>query len=173
MKINWNLEELKKEFLIGDYKTLKEFAEAKGLNYSSLRNKAKGWLQEKAKLLQEKNKKVIEKVLEQRIEKETDYNLAHLKAWDELLNIVLEVLHNKEQHLMTRNGKINIYALERVANILEKIQKGQRLALGLDEQQQKQSEEILTKLQQIVGALNDDNVQSEAEAVCEEGEEEA
>jgi len=171
-KLNWNLEELRKEFLIGNYKTLKEFAETKGLNYNSLKNKAKGWLQEKAKLLEEKNKKVIERVIEQRIEKEADYNLAHLRAWDELLAIVMEVLRNKEQHLMTRNGKINIYALERVANILEKIQRGQRLALGLDEQQQKQSEEILVKLQQIVGALNDGNVQSETETVCEESAEE-
>jgi hypothetical protein len=53
---------------------------------------------------------------------------------------------------------------------MEKAQKGQRLALGLDEQQQAGYEELITKLQQIVGALNDD-VQPETKGVCEEGEE--
>jgi len=169
----YNWEELKQKFLLGDYKSLREFAECEGLNYKSsyFFKRTKGWIEEKEAREKEKRSEIVERVIEKQIEQEVDWNTAHLKAWGELLNIVNEILKARDAQL-SKNGKINVYALEKIANILEKIQKGQRLALGLDEQQQKQSEEILVKLQQIVGALNDGNVQSETETVCEESTEE-
>ncbi|SKC34587.1 hypothetical protein SAMN04515608_0022, partial [Caldicellulosiruptor bescii] len=42
----YDWESLKREFMLGDFKTLKEFAQAKNISYGFLRNKAKGWTQE-------------------------------------------------------------------------------------------------------------------------------
>ncbi|ADQ04394.1 hypothetical protein Calow_0826 [Caldicellulosiruptor owensensis OL] len=170
-KYNW--EELKQKFLLGDYKSLREFAECEGLNYKSsyFFKRTKGWIEEKEAREKEKRIEIIERVIEKQIEQEVNWNTTHLKLWGEFLNILQEVFKNAES-VKTKDGRINAYVLEKLANVMEKAQKGQRLALGLDEQQQAGYEELITKLQQIVGALNDD-VQPETEGVCKEGEEQA
>lgn len=148
-KFDWN--ELKKEFLLGDYKSLKEFAEKKGLKYNSdFRKKAAGWREEKLTRNRQKTDKIIEKVIEKQIEQEVDWNTAHLNAWGELLNIINEILKARDEQL-SKDGKLNIYALEKIANILEKIQKGQRLALGLDSQTETSSD----SLKELVEAIKE------------------
>lgn len=166
-RYNWDA--LKREFLLGDYKSLRQFAKAKKLCYSHLRRKAVGWAKEKSELQAQKERKIAEGLIQNQIKQEIDWNLTHLKLWGEFLNILQEVFKNAES-VKTKDGRINAYVLEKLANVMEKAQKGQRLALGLDEQQQAGYEELITKLQQIVGALNDD-VQPETKGVCEEGEE--
>jgi hypothetical protein len=151
---NW--EELKKEFMLGDYKSLKEFADKKGINYDYLRRKTKGWLKERVTKQSQKSHKIIEKTIEKQIEHEVDYNTTHLKLWGEFLNILSEALKDIE-NIKTRDGKISAAALEKLANVMDKAQKGQRLALGLDEQKQDNTE-LLNKVNEIVRALQDDNV---------------
>jgi hypothetical protein len=122
----YNWEELKQKFLLGDYKSLRKFAECEGLNYKSsyFFKRTKGWIEEKEAREKEKRSEIIERVIEKQIEQEVDWNTAHLNAWGELLNIVNEILKARDAQL-SKNGKINVYALEKIANILEKIQKGQ------------------------------------------------
>jgi hypothetical protein len=133
----YNWEELKKEFILGDYKSLREFAERKGLKYDSgnFRMRTKGWNKEKSTKEAQKRHEIIEKVVEKQVEREIDYNLKHLETWSKILDVVAEVVLGKDQHLATKSGKINVYALEKLANVMEKVQKGQRLALGLSEEE--------------------------------------
>ena len=160
-KYNW--EELKQKFLLGDYKSLREFAEREGLNYKSsyFFKRTKGWANEKEAKEKQKRSKIIEEVTEKQIEQEVDYNLKHLQTWSKFLDIVSEALVAKDHHLTTKSGKINVYVLEKLANVMEKIQKGQRLSLGLDEKQQDQINEIANRLQEIVSALDDNILESQ------------
>ncbi|WAM35597.1 hypothetical protein [Caldicellulosiruptor acetigenus] len=150
----YDWESLKREFLTGDYRTLKEFAEAKNISYGLLRNKAKGWTQEKRQVERTKSKLIVEKTLQKQIEKASDYNTLHVEFWDRLLELVWEAL-NDDKTIKTKEGKINIYALEKLSNVVEKVQKGQRLALGLDDKKDEHSEELLQRMWEIVQALHE------------------
>lgn len=69
-KYNW--EELKQDFILGDYKNLKEFADKNNLNYTSgtFKKATTGWQKLKKSNKQNKSKKVIEKVTEKIANKE-------------------------------------------------------------------------------------------------------
>ncbi|AZT89889.1 hypothetical protein ELD05_04005 [Caldicellulosiruptor changbaiensis] len=150
----YDWEELKREFMIGNYRTLKEFAQEKGVNYGVLRNKARDWLKEKQQVNREKNQLIFEKTLQQQVKKAADYNTWHVEIWNEFLRLVWTALHD-EKTIKTKEGKYNVYVLERLANIMEKAQKGQRLALGLDENKEDQSEQLLSRIREIVQALHE------------------
>lgn len=132
----YDWEALKREFLLGDYKSLRQFANAKKLCYSHLRRKAVGWAKEKSELQAQKERKIAEDLLEKQIEQEIDWNITHLKLWGEFLNILQDALKDKK-NIKSKDGKISAYVLEKFANVMEKAQKGQRLALGLDEKTEK------------------------------------
>jgi len=149
----YDWEGLKREFVLGSYKTLKEFAEAKNISYGLLRNKAKGWAQEKRQVEKTKTQLIVEKTIQKQIEKASDYNTLHVEFWNRLLELVWEALHD-DKTIKTKEGKINIYALEKLALVVEKVQKGQRLALGLDEKKDGHSEEVLQRVSEIVRALH-------------------
>ncbi|ADQ45660.1 hypothetical protein Calkro_0778 [Caldicellulosiruptor kronotskyensis 2002] len=161
----YDWDELKREFMIGNYKTLKEFAQEKGVNYGVLRNKARDWLKEKQQVNKEKNQLIFEKTLQRQIEKATDYNTWHVEIWDEFLRLVWAALHD-EKTIKTKDGKYNVYVLERLANVMEKVQKGQRLALGLDENKEDHSEQLLNRIREIVCALWDDDQDDAMNVEC-------
>ena len=54
-KTNW--EQLKRQYILGKDKTLKEFAERVGVNYGYLRKKAIGWDKEKGTRQEQKENK--------------------------------------------------------------------------------------------------------------------
>jgi len=69
---------------------------------------------------------------------------------------VWQALHD-EKTIKTKDGKINIYALEKLALVVERVQKGQRLALGLDDKKDTGNEELLQRMREIVQAINEVN----------------
>jgi hypothetical protein len=136
-RLNW--EELKREFILGDYKSLTDFAKKKGLKRNgNFNKKTKGWAEEKATKEQQKSKEVVKGTLERQIQNEIDRNTAHLIAWDALLDIVMEMVTDKDKHLSTKAGARNVYALEKLSAVLDRIQKGQRLAEGMDQEKPQQ-----------------------------------
>ncbi|WPX08240.1 hypothetical protein [Anaerocellum danielii] len=151
----YDWEGLKSEFILGSYRSLKEFAEAKNINYGLLRNKAKGWLQEKRQVERTKNNLIVEKTIQKHAELACDYNSLHVEYWNRLLDLVRQALYD-DKTIRTKEGKINVYALEKLADVIEKVQKGQRLALGLDEKKDNNNkEELLQRISEIIQALND------------------
>lgn len=136
----YDWEVLRQKFLLGDYKSLREFAEREGLNYKSsyFFKRTKGWVEEKEAREKEKRSKIIEGAIERQIKHEIDWNTRHLEIWGKLLAIILEAVEDyRLQFVSEKTGRLNVYALEKVANIIEKAQKGQRLSLGLDEKTEK------------------------------------
>lgn len=150
----YDWEALKREFLLGNYESLRQFAKVKGLGYAHLRRKAKGWLEEKSQLRAQKERKIAEGLLEKQIKQEIDWNLAHLEAWGEFLNIVRWALKEFRKHFVSeKTGRLNPYALEKAANVLKMAQEGQRKALGLDEKTEKDDGSLKELAEAIRGSL--------------------
>lgn len=151
----YDWEALKREFLLGDYKSVREFARQKGLKYNAyFAKRTKGWAGEKEAKKRQKESKIIEAVLEKQAQHEIDWNTRHLEIWGKLLAIILEAVEDyRLQFVSERSGRLNVYALEKVANIIEKAQKGQRLSLGLDEKTEKDDGSLKELADAIRGSL--------------------
>ena len=131
-KINW--EEKKKEFLLGDFKSVREFADKTGMSYNGhFMQKTKGWADEKNKFEKDKAAEIVQKTVEKQVQNEVDRNVEHLNTWDKILNLIQKIMAEPETYLVKGDGAVNISLVEKVSCILERVQKGQRWALGLDE----------------------------------------
>jgi hypothetical protein len=148
-RARYDWEALKKEFLLGDYKSVQEFARKKNLPVNAhFFRKTKGWAEEKRELRERKERKITEAVVKEQIKQEIDWNLTHLRLWGEFLNILQEALNDKD-NIQNRDGKISAYILEKFANVMEKAQKGQRLALGPDEKTEKDDDNLKKLIEAI------------------------
>ena len=94
MKKQYNWDSLKKEYEVGNYASLKSFAIDKGLNYNTLRNKAKGWKQDKKAKELEISDKVAQQTVEARIDFEVDRNTTILELADKGLLKLNSVLNS-------------------------------------------------------------------------------
>lgn len=102
----YNWDELKKEFIIGDYKSLNEFADIKGLTRNgNFNKKTKGWAEEKATKEQQKGNKIIDKTIEKVAEKEANRNARILSLADRLADKVDEAINQLEQYVITNKKK--------------------------------------------------------------------
>ena len=118
---------LKQEYITGDYKSLKEFAEKKKINYDMLRRNAKTWSKEKVTKRSQKGHKIIEKTIERQIDAEVDRNTRHLQTFDKMQDAIEKILTQYD-----KPSKRDIYTLLKAGELMDKIQKGQRLAEGMD-----------------------------------------
>lgn len=87
-KYDWN--QLEKEYILGDYKSVKEFCKCKGINYNgNTQQQTKGWNENKKEKQLQKSCKTVEKVIEKEAEKEAQ-QIADIKsiANDLALNII-------------------------------------------------------------------------------------
>ena len=68
-KYDWK--QLEKEYILSEYKSVKEFLRSKDIKSTGNTNKqTKGWAEKKAIKEQQKSNKIVEKVIEKEIEKE-------------------------------------------------------------------------------------------------------
>lgn len=128
-KMDW--EALKVDFMSGNYTNLKEFADAKGISHGTVRNRCSGWMAEKTNYKQHVTDLAVSGTLAMDVMTVTERNLYHVEVWDKFLTMVVRSFEN-EYTLCTPDGVVRVAALERLANVMEKIQKCQRLALGMD-----------------------------------------
>ena len=119
-KYDWP--KLKTEYITGEFESLKAFAEAKGVPYQTLRNNAKGWADKKSTREVHKQYKIAEKVTEKQIETEAEINTKHYELWKAFVD--------KAQALMATAETPG--QIKTLAEVIEKAQKGQRLARGMD-----------------------------------------
>lgn len=92
-KYNW--EELKQDFILGDYKNLKEFADKNNLNYTSgtFKKATTGWQKLKKSNKQNKSKKVIEKVTEKIANKEARNIVKKIDLAADSTNKILKIIN--------------------------------------------------------------------------------
>lgn len=137
-KYDWK--QLEKEYILSDYKSVSQFIKSKEIPYNgTTKSKTKGWTEKKRLKQDQKETKIIEKVLEKEIKKEVDINTKHLKLYDNFLNVLENSFNNPNEYMYL--GMPDYDKLKKMVDILEKSQKGQRLAKGLD----KESENSITQ----------------------------
>ena len=151
MARRYNWEKLKSKYLAGLYRDLKEFAEKEKINYQVVRNNSKGWNEERLQYRDIKVTKITQRTIDKIIETESDRNARYLAISDMVLETIEEYFKSESyrKHLVNLKsynyGKLvkeelitkeldvpDTRALSNVVSSLEKVQKGQRLALGMD-----------------------------------------
>ncbi|MDR3318445.1 MAG: hypothetical protein LBS99_03325 [Clostridiales bacterium] len=132
-KYNWV--KLRREFIVGNCKTLKEFAEKKKIPYEVVRVKAPGWRCAKETINKQNQNKIEAKILAAQVKEEVDRNTRHLRVGDNFLEFVEQFTRNALETASTK-PEIGIEGVERLIRIAERVQKMQRLALGLDRDKQ-------------------------------------
>ncbi len=102
-KYDW--QNLKKEYILGEYKSVSEFLKDKKIprNGSTQKN-VKGWNEEKVQKKCKKSSKVIEKVIEKESEKEAKKIVNIKDTAEELLNKINESLQELNKYF-SRNTK--------------------------------------------------------------------
>ena len=105
MKYDWN--ELEKEFILSDYKTVSAFLKVKGINRTGAVNKqVKNWKEKRAKKEQKKSKKTIEKIIEKEAEKEAEFIVSVDSLADMLMEKIYNSINELDQHICSSKTKI-------------------------------------------------------------------
>lgn len=150
-KYNWK--QLEKEYILSDYKSVSSFLKDKGINNNgTTRKHTSGWKDKKRQKEDKKATKIIEKVTEREIEKEVDINTRHLKLYDSFLNVLEGSFKNPAEYMYL--GMPDYDKLKKMVDILEKSQKGQRLAKGLNKEEN--NNENLNKVEQLLTKIKEE-----------------
>ena len=150
-KYNWK--QLEKEYILSDYKSVSSFLKDKGINNNgTTRKHTSGWKDKKRQKEDKKATQIIEKVTEREIEKEVDINTRHLKLYDSFLNVLEGSFKNPAEYMYL--GMPDYDKLKKMVDILEKSQKGQRLAKGLDKEEN--NNENLNKVEQLLTKIKEE-----------------
>lgn len=150
-KYNWK--QLEKEYILSDYKSVSSFLKDKGINNNgTTRKHTSGWKDKKRQKEDKKATKIIEKVTEREIEKEVDINTRHLKLYDSFLNVLEGSFKNPAEYMYLEMPDYD--KLKKMVDILEKSQKGQRLAKGLDKEEN--NNENLNKVEQLLSKIKEE-----------------
>ena len=150
-RIDW--EALRTDYMQHTYANLKAFAEAHDLNWGTVRNRCAGWAEEKARYKDKVTDLAVERTLEEDVMTTAQRNLYHVEFWDKFLNIVAEAFNNHET-LHYGDGSVKVAAVERLSTIMERVQKGQRLALGMD-RETKDAKGLLSEISAAISAAKD------------------
>ena len=150
-KYDWK--QLEKEYILSEYKSVKEFLRSKDIKSTGNTNKqTKGWAEKKATKEQQKSNKIVEKVIEKELEKEVDINTRHLKLYDSFLDVLEGSFKNPAEYMYLEMPDYD--KLKKMVDILEKAQKGQRLAKGLDKEEN--NNENLNKVEELLSKIKEE-----------------
>jgi hypothetical protein len=133
-KTGIDYEEIKEIYITGNF-TLNELAEQFGVSVEALQvhSAKEKWKNQKKQYKQKYHTEIQEKLKGEIIENEIQINRKHYFVWNQLLDIVQEMIKNKDTELKYENGKYNANKIYQITDILVKTQGGQRLAAGLIE----------------------------------------
>lgn len=151
-RIDW--ESLRTDYMQNHYASLKEFAAAHDMQYGSVRNHCAGWAEEKARYKGNMTDLAVAVSLEEDVMTTAQRNLRHVALWDRFTATVEEAFEDYGT-LHYGDGSIKVAAVERLANVMEKVQKGQRLALGMDKET-KDAKGLLSEISAAIGAAQAD-----------------
>lgn len=141
-KYDWK--QLEKEYILSDYKSVSSFLKDKKIkNNGTTRKYTKGWNEKKRQKEDKKATKIIEKTIEKETEKEVDINMRHYKIYDNFLGVLESSFSKPEEYMYL--GMPDYDKLKKMIDILDKAQKGQRLAKGLDKENDNTSTQSLAE----------------------------
>ena len=141
----YDWKQLEKEYILSDYKSVSAFLKDKKINNNGTTRKyTKGWNKKRRQKEDKKATKIIEKTIEKETEKEVDINMRHYKIYDNFLNVLEGSFRRPEEY--TYLGMPDYDKLKKMVDVLEKAQKGQRLAKGLDKENDNASTQSLADI---------------------------
>lgn len=158
MKYDWIA--LEREFTTGKKcasMSLREFARYKGIPLSAYyAGKTRGWLEKRAEKQRRKSMRIEETLTEKEIDREVALNERHYAVWERFTNVIEQAFSSGDSMTAMCGNDSLSKALNRLAAILEKVQKGQRTALGMDKEKPERNEtgetdaieSVLAKLQE-------------------------
>jgi hypothetical protein len=157
---------LKAKYLSGSYTGLKQFADKENINYQVVRNNAKEWNEKKLQCNDEKVTKIVTKTIEKIAERESDRNAKHLMVWDKILNKIDRLANMDKIEVPTKQGDVieidvTHKHLAELSSAMDRVQKGQRLAEGLDKEDKandavaKSNERIMRIAELLNSPVND------------------
>ena len=127
-----------------DYETTgisqRKLAEKYSVSFNTLKDRAnrEGWAQAKKKTRNKIAIKTLQKTVVKIVNKEADFNLRHIELWEKILKKAERVVDDELSSHVDMFGKVhklNVVLegkLETISKIVDKAQKGHRLALGMD-----------------------------------------
>ena len=102
-KYDWK--QLEKEYILSEYKSVKEFLRSKSIKSTGNTNKqTKGWAEKKATKEQQKSNKIVEKVIEKQSEKEANKIIQVKDVANDLLSKIVQANDELNMHI-ARNKK--------------------------------------------------------------------
>lgn len=108
-KYNWK--QLEKEYILSDYKSVKEFLENKNMKYNgNARDKTKGWTEKRVTKQEEKSNKTVEKTIEKESEKEAQQIVDMKSIANDLALKIMQA--NKELNMHLARNKTKTKTLE-------------------------------------------------------------
>ena len=145
-KYDW--EKLRRKFVTTSRKcTLKQFATDNNIPYGLLRDNASGWIEEKKTKQRQKSDKIIDKTINRQIESEVEMNIRHYDIGLKLLSLI-ERSSGIKEIIVSPKG------ISALASALEKTQKVQRIASGLDKNEGGSKSDIIKDFME--GVINGD-----------------
>lgn len=135
--INWNA--IKRDYLKNNI-SLEDLAEKHKVTTYSIKVhcREEKWVQQKQDYQAEIDKKLTQKQLESEVERKNRVNQEHIEAYDDVLNLtkkILEVCTDTLERAKNKGRRASsiAYTIDKLATAIEKVQKGQRLALSIQE----------------------------------------
>ena len=127
-KYDWK--QLEKEYILSEYKSVKEFLRSKDIKSTGNTNKqTKGWAEKKATKEQQKSNKIVEKVIEKQSEKEANEIIQVKDVPNDLLSKIVQANNELNKHLAKHKTKVK--------------------AVVYDKKTSKTSKEVITEQEEI------------------------
>lgn len=141
-------ETLKAEYITGDYRTLKEFAEAKGLSYKELGNiaGAEKWRDQRHEYLKKTSGKLVEKTGEKLTKTLAERNQSKLDAFVQIENKLLQMIKDAK----------NSAQLESILRAFKNIHEMEEDILAIDKSKTEQAQALDELCAAITSASLDD-----------------
>ena len=106
-KYDWK--QLEKEYILSEYKSVKEFLRSKSIKSTGNTNKqTKGWAEKKATKEQQKSNKIVEKVIEKQSEKEANKIIQVKDVANDLLSKIVQANNELNMHIAKNKKKTKI-----------------------------------------------------------------
>lgn len=103
-KYDWK--QLEKEYILSNYKSVKEFLRSKNIKSTGNTNKqTKGWTEKKATKEQQKSNKIIEKVIEKQSEKKANKIIQVKDVANDLLSKIVQANDELNMHIARNKEK--------------------------------------------------------------------
>lgn len=138
MKHDWS--KIKRYYITHEKISLEELAKKYKVSISTLNKRCRkeGWVEQKKKKCQEIDNKVTEKITEQIIDRKTKANERHNELFDKCLDVAEKILNKYMAELESGKKKTsaNAYNLDFLTKSISNAQKGQRLSLNIEADEQ-------------------------------------